>query len=335
MTTQTQRTDGGQLTISVLDVGHGNCTVVTDEVTTILIDTGPGAAVLEYLLSEGISRINTVVLSHADSDHIGGLTALMATAAFEVDEIVLNSDSSKSSAAWKALAYEIDDLIQAHRLSIRPSIRTGDVINVGIPDVEIVALAPRQRLAQLGPGSADLSGRRITTNTHSAVLQVKVNDRSILLLPGDLDFVGFEHLVDSRLDLAADYLVLPHHGGSVGTLAETKRMTYELCAAVSPLHVFISNSRNRFDNPRVEVIQSVREASPKCHIECAQLSKRCSAQLPKSDMSHLHPLHADGRIKGECCAGSIRLGIGSVHDKSPHSTFVDQFAVTALCRQQH
>ena len=39
----------------------------------VIVDTGPGSALLEYLVGRGITEVEAVILSHADQDHIGGL----------------------------------------------------------------------------------------------------------------------------------------------------------------------------------------------------------------------------------------------------------------------
>ena len=55
--------------VSVLDVGHGNCAVVLDD-RTVVVDAGPGATLLEFLQNEGVTEVEVVLISHADEDHI-------------------------------------------------------------------------------------------------------------------------------------------------------------------------------------------------------------------------------------------------------------------------
>src|SRR5690349_16932675 len=85
--------------MTILDVGHGNCCVIAggNDDKIIIIDTGPGVGMLEYLLQEGISRVNSVVLSHADADHISGLISLLNTGTFQVDTVIANADALKRS----------------------------------------------------------------------------------------------------------------------------------------------------------------------------------------------------------------------------------------------
>ena len=76
----------GHMTLALLDVGQGLAAVVETHKHTLVYDTGPrfsggfnaGDAVLApYLLSRNKKKIDKLVLSHADSDHIGGLQAIL------------------------------------------------------------------------------------------------------------------------------------------------------------------------------------------------------------------------------------------------------------------
>ncbi len=161
-------------TLTILDVGHGSCCILSNGDNTILIDTGPGVAVLEYLSREGIQKIDTVVLSHADADHISGLIALLNSGLFEVREIISNSDALKKSEKWRNLAWSIDykkrtgDLKQVDRLC------EGDVIATNIEGVRLTVLAPRLAIVLTGPGAQDPEGRLISSNSASGVLLIEV-----------------------------------------------------------------------------------------------------------------------------------------------------------------
>ena len=71
------------LKIHFIDVGQGDCTlIITPSGKRIIVDGGEGNSekydygkniVFPYLLDRGINRIDYLVISHADNDHIGGL----------------------------------------------------------------------------------------------------------------------------------------------------------------------------------------------------------------------------------------------------------------------
>ena len=87
----------------ILDVGHGNAAVLLDSGKVVVFDAGPGSILLEFLREQNISHIDTVLLSHADKDHIGGLSALLASGTVSIGKVRANTDSLKGSNAWDDL----------------------------------------------------------------------------------------------------------------------------------------------------------------------------------------------------------------------------------------
>src|SRR5689334_20557252 len=82
--------------LAIVDVGHGNCSVLQDSNGTVVIDTGPGTTLLEFLKKEKIEKVDVVLLSHADSDHISGLIQLLACGEFQIGRVRFNSDAAKA-----------------------------------------------------------------------------------------------------------------------------------------------------------------------------------------------------------------------------------------------
>ena len=79
------RPQPGAAWLTLLDVGHGLAVVVQTHGHTLLFDTGPrygpgfdagGTVILPYLRAQGIRHLDTVIVSHADADHVGGLASL-------------------------------------------------------------------------------------------------------------------------------------------------------------------------------------------------------------------------------------------------------------------
>ena len=93
----TERTGRLEETLAVLDVGHGASAVLFSGNDVAVFDTGTGSSLLEFLDQQGVTRIRTVVLSHADRDHIGGLVGLLAANTVAIGRVVANTDSSQGS----------------------------------------------------------------------------------------------------------------------------------------------------------------------------------------------------------------------------------------------
>ena len=95
------RPTGANLTMAAIDVGQGDALLLTfPHNESLLIDGGKeveGPTVLAYLHSVGITRLNGVVATHPDSDHIGGLITVLDSV--QVDH-VYDVGLPKSSATY-------------------------------------------------------------------------------------------------------------------------------------------------------------------------------------------------------------------------------------------
>lgn len=78
--------EGGEFRLTLVDVGQGLATVVRTRTRVLVFDAGPSfrsgrdtgeMVVLPYLRSEGVRRIDTMMVSHGDLDHDGGLTSVL------------------------------------------------------------------------------------------------------------------------------------------------------------------------------------------------------------------------------------------------------------------
>ncbi|WP_419552636.1 ComEC/Rec2 family competence protein [Candidatus Poriferisodalis sp.] len=321
--------------LAILDVGHGNCAVARDGERALVIDTGPGIGLLEYLRSQGISRINEILISHTDADHLRGLQRLLDENRFALDHIRLNSDAAQQSELWKSLAFSLDDRARVGGCQLSAALVEGESFTFG-NECSVRILAPRSALAMTGPGSTDNHGRRITSNTISAVVAVEIHDVRVMLA-GDLDEVGLEHLLESDQDLRSDVLVFPHHGGNVranATASHNRRFAERLVEAVSPTQVIFSFGRSQRRNPRPEIVEAIRSTGP-CKIMCTQMSARCSAEQ-SFDEAHLSSAFASGRSRKHCCAGTIVVSAGVMRPlATEHSAFVERSTSSPLCIGEH
>ena len=169
--------------MTVLDVGQGLAIVVETAAHVLVYDTGDaygtysaGTDVLApYLRARGITRVDRVVLSHADRDHAGGWVAL--------SEIVPVRDTIVSPG--HALPIPVTVCRAGHRWQ-----RDGVVFQF---------LSPQ-------------AGSRGSRNNQSCVLKIDAPGGSILL-PGDIEAPREAYLLaTAREHLSADVLVAPHHG---------------------------------------------------------------------------------------------------------------------------
>ena len=87
----------GSLSVSFIDVGQGDSVLVQAGGTNHLIDAGrpeEGPGVIDYLHSRGVDKIDGIVSTNPDADHVGGLSDVLE--AFPVDNVYLTGESRGS-----------------------------------------------------------------------------------------------------------------------------------------------------------------------------------------------------------------------------------------------
>ena len=195
-----------ELRVTILSVGHGLATVIelpTGEV--ILYDAGNSGdgkraerTVEQYLWSRQISRIDAVVVSHADHDHFSGLYGLLER--FPVGTLFV----SKPFLDFEQLGVvDLCETASRYEIPIR-ILQAGD------------HLLPTTKRAEnpvsieiLHPHSHFESEH---DNANSVVIKLAYRQKS-LLLTGDLEKDGLDELL-SQADSNVDVLMSPHHGSA-------------------------------------------------------------------------------------------------------------------------
>jgi competence protein ComEC len=252
----------GQLEVTAIDVGQGDSLLVVGPTgRAMLIDAGgpTGAAanaenaaslgsensafdigeqvVSPYLWSRQVRRLDVVALTHAHSDHMGGMSAILRN--FRPRELWVAVDPN--SAPYRAL------LAEAVALGIRVRhLRAGDRLTWDTLDLTVLAPTP----AYTNPG--------VPINNDSLVLRM-VFGRASALLEGDAEAPSERTMVSASLSggpqLGPDTLLkVGHHGSRTST-------TPEFLALAAPQDAVISvGLRNTFGHPRPEIIQRLADA---------------------------------------------------------------------------
>ncbi len=236
------------LFFQAIDVGQGDSLlVITPDGKTLLIDGGgfgggPHQATQDFdigeevvspvLWSRGIRHLDAVALTHAHSDHMGGLPAVLRN--FHPDELWVGNNPRFG-------AYN-DLLNQAAALYVRfRSFHAGDAFAFG--DTQIAVLAPFLGY-QPGPEPA---------NNDSLVLHVNYGTTSILL-EGDAE-APVEDAMLREPGLESTLLKVGHHGSLTSTRPE-------FLARVAPQWAVIScGLHNRYGHPRPEVLHELQSAN--------------------------------------------------------------------------
>jgi competence protein ComEC len=235
------------LLVEAIDVGQGDSLLlITPDGKTLLVDGGgfgggPRQApqefdigeqvVSEALWSRGIRRLDVVALSHAHSDHMGGLPAILNN--FRPAELWVGNNPRFG--AYNSLI----DEAAALQVRVR-TLHAGDALSFG--SAKIAVLAP---LPGYVPGAAPV-------NDDSLVLHAGYGATSVLL-EGDAE-APVEEAMLAEQGLSSTLLKVGHHGSLTSTRPE-------FLSRVAPQWAVIScGLHNRFGHPRQEVLEELQAA---------------------------------------------------------------------------
>ncbi|MFB2920255.1 ComEC/Rec2 family competence protein [Aerosakkonema sp. BLCC-F2] len=321
----------------ILDVGHGNCALIRDANDVIVIDCPPGGTLIEALEHLSVKEILHILISHSDADHIAGIIDLLSNENIKIHNVHLNPDAVKKSEIWLDLRTALQDARKRFKTNVSSELTTTKTGKLNIGSVNIEVLAPTPELILGGAGGTDLKKRKLNSNSISAVIGISHDTHRVAILAGDIDNVGFANFAEDRNNCHADILVFPHHGGRLGS-GDPKIFAQEFCTFIQPKLIIFSIDRNRFGNPRIEIIEGLRSVLPDAYILCTQLSQQCAASPPSSKPAHLNTLPARGLISNSCCGGTITLKIDGSNtiyaEMALHKEFINQ-VTTPICRRYH
>ena len=226
-----------EMSLLAINVRKADALLLRCGASAYLIDTGSKKSaddMLAVLRSEGITRLNGVILTHTHADHVGGLKALLESG-IEIENIytskyyVLKKEDGKHPVdkAIKKKDYEVTYLAAGDTLPLDGG-----------------------KLTVVGP----LEKNEEAENCNSLVLLAEGGGGSILLT-GDMEFPEEASLLDAGLIPHADVLKIANHGESDAT-------SDALVAAVSPsLAVISTNTVDEPDTPDPRVMRLLSGAN--------------------------------------------------------------------------
>lgn len=232
-TYKTDSSSARQMEVHFIDVGQGDATLIACDGHYMLIDAGnndKGTAVQSYLMSQGVEKLDYVIGTHPDADHIGGLDVVIYK--FDCDTIIM-PDVANDTRTY-------DDVVQAMKSkgyqTTYPVV--GETYTLGGATFTIVA--PN---ADYGNDMNDWS---------VGVLVQNGNNR--FLFTGDAEEKAEEDILNNGIDISADVYAAAHHGSKTAT-------SQAFLDKVSPTYVVISAGEgNKYGHPHAEVLNRLRAA---------------------------------------------------------------------------
>lgn len=238
----------GEIYVTVLDVGQGLSVLVQTAQHAMLYDAGPRfnsqsdagmRIVVPYLRGHGVARLDGLVLSHNDMDHIGGADAVLAQVpvnwlldSFGYATAVASPKQMRCAAGqhwqWDGVRFEV-----------------------------------------LSPAFQSYQDPQLSDNNRSCVVKVSSAYGSVLL-PGDIEKEVERALLQVNQDalssdadfsarIASDVLIAPHHGSKTSS-------TPDFIAAVQPRQVVMTMGYlNRFKHPKAEIVARYEGAGAKIY----------------------------------------------------------------------
>ncbi len=228
------------------DCGLGDCALIQQGETAVLIDTGPvedepGHAtrtILPFLIRQRITNLDLVILTHGHNDHFGGFDALAKE--LNIQRVAV-TDEFKTRSCWPRIQRTIvEENAEVTTVTDTTTIVVGDL-----------------RLKVLHP---DAGYNHPKINNASIVVRV-VLQSTVFLFCGDAEEEVEEHLL-SRYPkmLNCDVLKVGHHGSKTSS-------TMAFIQGTSPEVAIVSTSRhNRFSFPHPATMRRYAQAGVPCYI---------------------------------------------------------------------
>lgn len=223
--------DKAELTVSYIDVGQGDATLIECGDSAMLIDAGiygERYKVTSYISERGIKSLDYCVATHPHADHIGGMSEVIYN--FDVDTLVYPVCETDSD-SWNYVLDACDEKGVSY-LNPEPM----DTITLG--DATITVLSPEK------------DAEYDDLNDYSLVLKLEYEDVSFIFT-GDAEKGVEKALVKSGYDLSADVLKCGHHGSSTSSYTT-------FVDAVNPVAAVIScGEDNEYGHPHDETLSTL------------------------------------------------------------------------------
>ncbi|MFD1177735.1 ComEC/Rec2 family competence protein [Paenibacillus puldeungensis] len=247
--------------LQFIDVGQGDCTLITTPSgANILVDGGgtvsfgkPSDAwrkrrdpyevgaktVVPLLKKRGIHRLDAMILTHGDQDHIGGLQAVLEQ--FPVDAVLINGSLAESKTMEKIMNTALNrhiPIYSAYRgMVLKPDERTR---------LDFLYPLPQDKKTASLPYAED-------QNPRSIVFRLEMNEAAFLFV-GDLDEASEEEVLKlEKTEQRVDVLKVAHHGSKTST---TEDWLSYWKPAVGVISV---GATNRYGHPHESVLTRLQK----------------------------------------------------------------------------
>ena len=210
--------DGGsaKLQIYCFSAGKADAFLLWNDSFAVLIDTGEsgfGKTIISFLKEQGIRRLDYLIITHFDKDHVGGAKKILESVEIGT---VLQSNSPKDASAYNKYV----TALQAQK--INPVTVTGSDLKFTLDGVDFTVNPPAQAVYP-----------EDESNNSSLIVSV-ICGETRLLFTGDAEDLRLSEYLQTDPG-HYDLVKLPHHGRWQATLVD-------LLSKTTPSHAIITSS---------------------------------------------------------------------------------------------
>ncbi|PJB51148.1 hypothetical protein CO100_02500, partial [Candidatus Berkelbacteria bacterium CG_4_9_14_3_um_filter_33_5] len=230
------------LRVYTLNVGQGDAILISKNHFQLLVDTGRGdmtySRVKQYLPFND-NKIELLILSHLDGDHIGGGKNI-------VDKIVVDEIWTLNWQKDTEMVKELKNKVEEKKI-LTKFIRAGEekIIQTHEGEIKIKTINPAEYILES------------EGNNNSIVVKVSYNELDFLLT-GDLENEGEKKLLEKNIDLQSEILKVGHHGSRSST-------SQEFIDRVKPEVSLISVGKNSYGHPSQDILNRLKSINSKIY----------------------------------------------------------------------
>ncbi len=239
------------LKIYFIDVDQGDCSfIITPQNKTILIDGGNNEnydygknVVVPFILKSGIGKVDYIIISHFDSDHVGGLFAVMED--LNVGRVIISAQG-ESSENFETF----NDIVKENKIQVIVA-KKGDRIQIE-NDLYVDVL---------WPNASKLISENVLNN-NSIVCKLHYKSFS-MLFTGDIEEIAERQILaeyrNNMQILDSTILKVGHHGSKTSS-------TQEFVNIVKPKIALIGvGKNNKFGHPNMEILERLKNSGSKIY----------------------------------------------------------------------
>lgn len=225
--------DDSKLNIFYFYVGQADCTLIINNGKTMLIDAGDktdGKLIANCLKQLGIDKIDYLIGTHSDNDHIGGMMDVVNN--FEIQNLYMPQKEANNQSY-----IEVKKNINIQKIEINDIIKIGEA-------TAIVKWVDNEE--------------KYSDNNSSIVLQLNYKDKKYLFT-GDIETKVENELIKQNTLEEIDVLKVAHHGSNSST-------SEKFLNAIKPKDVIISSGSTYNKFPNIECLKRILKVVDKGNI---------------------------------------------------------------------